>query len=156
MKTMIQSTLTFFSLLLCTGLMAQIDYQWDYHGVGFTVPDDFKVEVNNADEFSGGSDAVYLSILPYQDHKVDEDDLADVLIEIAKGLEYDDISDADAVKIDDFVGYYVEGEKDGVHAIIATLLDIESSTNLIVIVVYADGYRDLALDMAESFYAYDK
>jgi hypothetical protein len=35
------------------------------------------------------------------------------------------------------------------------LLDKESSTNLLVVIVYADDYEDQAVEMAASFYAYD-
>lgn len=128
----------------------------DTHGVGFSVPKNFKVETNNAEEFTAGKDALYLSILSIQDEWVTEDDLADAVVAMAEELKYDRIQEGDAIDIDDYTGYYIKGRKDGVNAAFFTLLDKESSTNLIVVFVYADGYEDDTVDIAASFYAYDK
>jgi len=149
-----------FLMLLCATMVtftaqAQTDMVWDTHGVGFSVPKNFKIEVNNAEEFSAGNDNLYLSILPIQDEWVTEDDLADAVVEMAEGLEYDRIQEGDAIDIDDFTGYYIKGRKDGANAVFMALLDKESSTNLLVVIVYADDYEDQAVDMAASFYAYD-
>ncbi|MBK9106425.1 MAG: hypothetical protein IPL92_18155 [Saprospiraceae bacterium] len=157
MKQTKRSLLTPLLLLfLAFGLQAQTDMIWDTHGVGFTVPDDFKIEANNAEEFTAGNDALYLSILPIQDEWVTEDDLADAVVTMAQELKYDRIQEGDAIDIDDFTGYYIKGRKDGANAVFFALLDKESSTNLIVVIVYADDYEDDAVDIAASFYAYDK
>ena len=81
--------------------------------------------------------------------------MADAVVEMAEGLDYDRIQEGDAIDIDDFTGYYVKGRKDGANAILMALLDKESSTNLLIVIVYADGYEDAAVDIAASFYAYD-
>jgi hypothetical protein len=154
-----KSTLTLWAsaALLCLtfSLNAQTDMVWDTHGVGFSVPDDFKIETNNAEEFTAGNDVLFLSILPIQDEWVTEDDLADAVVEMAQGLKYDRIQEGDAIDIDDFTGYYIKGRKDGANAVFMALLDKESSTNLLVVIVYADDYEDDAVSMAASFYAYD-
>ena len=137
-------------------LLAQTDMIWDTHGVGFTVPDDFKIEVNNAEDFTAGNDELYLSILPWQDEMVTEDDLVDAVDAFAKELKYDRVHEGDVIEIDDFTGYYIKGRKDGANAVLLALLDKESSTNLLVVIVYADGYEDEAVNIASSFYAYDK
>jgi hypothetical protein len=151
---MLLTTLTF--LLLSISMNAQTDMIWDTHGVGFTVPDDFRIETNNAEDFTAGNDVLYLSILPWQDETVSEDDLADAVAAFAKELKYDRINEGDAIDIDDYTGYYIKGRKDGANAVLLALLDKESSTNLLVVIVYADGYEDAAVDIAASFYAYDK
>jgi len=141
--------------LLTISLNAQTEMEWDTHGVGFTVPDDFKIETNNAEDFTAGNDNLFLSILPIQDETITKDDLADAVAEFAKGLKYDRIHEGDEIDIDDFTGYYIKGRKDGSTAILMALLDKESSTNLLVVIVYADGYEDEAIEIASSFYAYD-
>ncbi len=146
---------TLFALFLVPSLHAQTDMEWDTHGVGFTVPDNFKIETNNAEEFTAGNDELFLSILPIQDKTLTKDDLADAVVEMAKGLNYDRIQEGDEIDVDDFTGYYVKGRKDGVNAVFMALLDKESSTNLLVVIVYADDYEDDAVDIASSFYAYD-
>ena len=55
----------------------------------------------------------------------------------------------------DFTGYDIKGRKDGANAVFMALLDKESSTNLLVVIVYADDYEDQAVEMAAIFYAYD-
>ncbi len=147
-------TATFLFAVVFT-LFSQTDMVWDTHGVGFSVPKNFKIETNTGEEFSAGNDNLYLSIFPIQDKTITEDDLADVVVDMAEGLDYDRIQEGDAIDIDDFTGYYVKGRKDGANAVLMALLDKESSTNLLVVIVYADGYEDAAIDMAASFYAYD-
>ena len=148
--------LTFSFLALSAGAMlAQTDMVWDAHGVGFSVPENFKIEVNNREEFSAGNDNLYITIMPLQDETITDEDLADVVVVMAEEMEYDRIQEGDAIDIDDFTGYYVKGKKEGVNAVLLALLDKESSTNLFVAIVYNNGYEDEAVDMAASFYAYD-
>ena len=135
---------------------AQDDYQWDTHGIGFKAKSDMRIITNKADEFEAANDQIQLDIFPWQDANINKDDLADGIIEIAKDLKFDNIHGADALEIDDFQGYYVEGTKDGVEALILILLDKESSTNLVATIVYQNGSQADAYKIAESFYAYDK
>ncbi len=147
-------TLTLF--LSLTALQAQTEMHWDTHGVGFTVPSNFKVETNNAEEYTASNDNLFLSITPIQDENITKDHLADAVIEMAKELEYDIVEEADEADVDDFTGYYVKGRKDGVNAILMALLDSESSTNLLVVIVYDDNSLNKAVTLADSFFAYDK
>ena len=144
------------SFLLTNYTYAQTDMIWDTHGVGFIVPDDFEIETNNAEEFTADNGNLFLSIIPFQDETVTTDDLADVVNEFAAELKYDRIHEGDEIDIDDFTGYYIKGRKDGANAVLLALLDKESSTNLLVVIVYVDGYEDEAVEIAASFYAYDK
>lgn len=139
-----------------TSAQPMTDLVWDTHGVGFKVPSNFKVETNNGDEFIAGNDVLQLVMEPIQDEEIDENHLADAVLTMAKELQYDALTDADEIKVDDFVGYYIEGEKDGAHALVMALLDTESSTNLLVVLAYTEGARDTAIKIVESLYAYDK
>lgn len=132
-----------------------IDYHWDTHGVGFSIPRDFSVQTNNAEEFTADNGKIFLTILPFQDENVSKDNLADAVVAMAKELDYDSIEEADAADVDDFTGYYVKGTKEGVHAVVMALLDSESSTNLLVVIAYTEGSESKAIDIANSFYAYD-
>lgn len=146
------------SLLLLLGTVttqAQIEMEWDTHGVGFSVPEDFEEETNNGEEFSAGNDYIFVTIMPLQDETITDDDLVDAVLYMAEELEYDRIQEGDDIDIDDFTGYFIKGKKDGANAILLALLDKESSTNLFVAIVYANGYEDEAIDIAVSFYAYD-
>lgn len=131
------------------------DMHWDTHGVGFKVPSDVRIQTNNAEEFTAQNANIALTIAPVQDGELNEEHMADVTVEMAKGLGYDSVDEGDAVDIDDFTGYYIKGKKDGVNAVVMALLDKKSSTNLLVVIVYADGFEDNAVDIASSFYAYD-
>jgi Dihydro-orotase-like len=143
--------------LFATQLSAQMaDMHWDTHGVGFKVPANFKETTNNADEYTASNNNISLTIAPIQDGKLDEEHMAEVTLEMAKSLGYDSIEAADKAEIDDFKGYFIKGTKDGVHAIVMAMLDTKSTTNLLVVIVYADGFEDKAVEIADSFYAYDK
>ena len=102
------------------------------------------------------SSDLILSIYVEQDGEVNADGLAEALVAAAEELEYDEITDVDELEIDDFTGYYVEGTKEGVGALIITLLDKKSATNLVIVLAYTtDNARDKAIDIADSFYAFD-
>jgi hypothetical protein len=132
------------------------DMVWDTHGIGFKVPSNFKIETNNAEEFIAGNDDLHLVMGPIQDENIGEGELAAAVIAMAKELEYDELSDVDEIKVSDFVGYYIEGSKDGAKAVVMAVLDTESSTNLLLVLVYTDETRDKAIEMVHSIYAYDK
>lgn len=144
-----------FILIGTLSSFAQNEFTWDAHGVGFKTGARMEVTVNKEDEFEAKNDNIQLNIFPWQDEKVNVDDLADATIDMAKKLNYDNIDVADALEIDDFQGYFVHGTKDGVHALILLLLDKKSSTNLIVTIVYQPDFEDVAVKIADSFFAYD-
>lgn len=127
---------------------------WDTHGVGFKVPRGFVIETNNAEEFSAGNDNIFVTIAPIQDENISTDDLADVVAAMVKEMDYDLVTDGDAVDVHNFTGYYVRGSKDGADAIVMALLDPESATNLIVVAIYSGDYEDDALMIVNSFYSY--
>ncbi len=143
------------SFLLLGNAFAQEDYTWDHHGIGFSAPSNFVTETNNSSEFSADNGSVFLYLLPWQDASINDDNLADATIEVALEMEYDQLTDADELSIQDFEGYYVEGEKDGMNAFVACLLDTESPTNVIVVILYSDGHVDDAAGILTSLYAYD-
>lgn len=142
-------------LLFCSSAVsAQVDMTWDTHGVGFKVPRGFVIETNNAEEFSAGNDNIFVTIAPIQDENISTDDLADVVAAMVKEMDYDLVTDGDAVDVQNFTGYYVRGSKDGADAIVMALLDPESATNLIVVAIYSGDYEDDALMIVNSFYSY--
>jgi len=144
-------------LFVTTSLSAQMtDMIWDTHGVGFKVPNNFVIETNTGEEFSASNDNLFLTIAPFQDEEVTEDNLADAVVAMAEALEYDIIEEVEALEIDDFTGYYIKGKKEGTNAVVMALLDKESSTNLLVVIVYNKGYEEQAVKIAASLYAYDE
>ena len=145
-------------LLLSVGsnnLVAQTEMRWNTHGVGFTVPSDFKVTTNNAEEYTANNDNLILSIAPIQDEDISKENLAEVVLAMATEMKYDALEEADEINVHDFTGYYIKGKKDGVNAVVIALLDKESSTNLVVVIAYDDNYFDEAVAIANSFFAYD-
>ena len=134
---------------------AQVGLEWDSYGIGFSVPDDFELFVNNSEEFSAGNDDVYLSLLPWDDENINEYNLAEAVVDVAYAMDYDEITQATDANIHDFVGYGVSGVKDGVWAVIVMLLDEKSGTNLVVVIAYNDGYDRTAQAIYDSIYAYD-
>ena len=133
-----------------------IDMLWDDHGVAFSVPKSFVETTSTGEEYTASNDNIMLSIIPIQSADLDKSHMAQATLDMAKELGYDSIEAASEAEVDDFVGYFIKGTKDGVHAVVMTLMDTESSTNLIVVIVYADGYENQAVEIAESFRAYDK
>lgn len=154
-----KTTQIFFviALLMTSGItaFAQTDMKWDTHGIGFTIPARFKTEVNNKNEFSGSTKDIFLKISPFQDANVNLDDMSDAIVQIASDLKYDDLRGFGEIDLDDLKGYYVVGTKDGVNAVVMCMIDVKSSTNLLVVIGFNDGHEREALDIAASFYPYD-
>lgn len=154
MLLLLASTMLAF-LVGQNSLLAQTEMRWDKHGVGFTVPSNFKVTTNNAEEYTASNDNLVLSIAPIQDEEISKENLADAVLAMAKEMEYDALEEADEINIHDFTGYYIKGKKDGINAVVIAMLDKESSTNLLVVIAYDDDYFDEAVSIAKSFFAYD-
>ncbi len=156
MKTLLKATLFLICTFFLNTAFAQKDWRWDSHGVAFSAPANLHVTANTESEFTAENSDLLLTIYAEQDGAVTEETLADALIAAAHEMKYDHISDADALQIDDFAGYFVEGTKDGVGAVIITLLDHKSNTNLVVVMAYtSDASREKAIEVAHSFYAFD-
>lgn len=144
-------------LLAQVTLHAQQDWRWDQHGVGFSAPANMRITTNNNSEFTAEGSNLVLSIYVEQNGEVKDENLADAVIAAAKEMDYDEVTVADQLQIDDFKGYFVEGTKDGVGAFIIALLDTKSSTNLVIVIAYTDdSAREKAIKIADSFYAFDK
>ena len=139
---------------MSTNLMAQTEMVWDFHGIGFTVPDDFQIEANNQNNFSAGNDAIHLSLQPWQDVTVTEDQLADAIVDVAAQMGYDNLHALAEVNSRGLVGYALLATIDGVNSVVAMFLDPETSTNLIVSVAFADGWENVADDICESIHTY--
>ncbi len=147
------------ALLLLSGfslsLTAQVDMIWADYGLGFTLPRELKITENDGDTFSAESDDLYMTILPIADRTITDDDLADAVLAMAVEMEYDELTDADDLGLTDLYGYYVEGKKDGTHAFVIALLDSQSSSNYLAVIVFTRENREKAIRLARSFYAYE-
>lgn len=152
--------LSLFSLFCLLNLAsAQTEYEWDAYGIGFSVTDDFMVSTNSEDAFRAVSSdgKIDIAIYPWLDETVSEDDLEDALIDYADDIldSVDDI-DADALTIQDFVGYYLVAAADEEMLLMAFMLDKLSDTNAVVQITFEQGNEEEAIDILSSFYSYDE
>jgi len=145
--------LIFSSLQMTVG---QTEMQWDSYGLGFTLERGMRIVTNNGEEFTAERKELYITIHPLTDEYVTEDHLVDAVVAMAEEMEYDDISDADVLELDDLFGVYIEGKTNGTSSFVIALMDTESAQNYIVIVIFTDEYRDAAIEMIHSFYPYDE
>lgn len=136
-------------------MFGQTEMQWDSYGLGFTLERGMRIVTNNGEEFTAERRELYITIHPLTNEYVTEDDLIDAVITMAQEMEYDDISDADVLELEDLLGVYIEGKTDGTSSFVIALMDTESDQNYIVIVIFEDSYRDKAIEMVHSFYPYD-
>lgn len=128
---------------------------WDDFGLGFSLPRGMKITENDGDTFSAESEELYLTILPIADETITENDLADAVVAMATEMEYDDLTDADDLELNDLYGFYVEGSKDGARAFVIAMMDTMSSTNYLAVIVFTPESRDRAIKLARSFYPYE-
>lgn len=155
-KHFFRTAITAVCLCVVSLVSAQDTYEWDSHGIGFTLPAGFEISTNTDEEFTAGNDQMSFSLIPWDDAEITEEQLGDVVVEIATELEYDDVHDAFDAKVDEFVGVGIYGTKDGVDAVIAAILDKTSGTNIIVIITYAPEFGEAAEDIYYSLYSYEK
>lgn len=137
-------------------MFGQTDMHWDSYGLGFTLERGMRIVTNDGEEFTAERKELYITIHPLTNEYVTEDDLIEAVIAMAQEMEYDDISDADVLELDDLVGVYIEGTTDGTSSFVIALMDTESAQNYIVIVIFEDSHRDAAIEMIHSFYPYDE
>ncbi len=126
-------------------------WKWDTYGINFGVPNDFQVDTNIGDEFSGFAIGLSLTIFPWKDAEISTEHLAEATVELAKEMEYSEITNADNVQLNGFEGVYVQGVKDGVNALILSLLDPESDNNFYVVITFEDTYEEDAMAIVKSF-----
>ena len=143
------------ALMLPFALAAQTDMVWDTYGLGFTLPRGMTITENNSEVFSAERSDLSLAIVPFKEGTVGPEELADLLIELARDFDYDVVTDVDDLQLDDLYGLYTEGTKDGAQAVLAALLDEGSESNYFVILVYESNTRDMAIELVASFYPYD-
>ena len=127
-----------FSFVFLHNSNAQQTYTWNEYGIGFTLADDFVEEANSIDEFSATGDGMSMSIIPFKDSSVSDNDITAYTIEIAQSLNLQEIDDVNVLEMNDFIGGYVEGYKDGVKIFLMGLIDPDTDTNFFVIITFVD------------------
>lgn len=142
--------------VLAFSVHAQTDMVWDTYGLGFSLPRGMQITENNSEIFSAEGNDLSLAIVPFKESSVGPEELAELLIELADEFEYDVVTDADELELDGLYGYYTEGKKEGVQAVLVALMDEASESNYFVILVYKRNTRNTAIEMIASFYAYDE
>lgn len=144
-------------------LSAQESFEWDYHGIGFQVASDFKVQVNNENEFTAvSSDGIIaVTLMPWSDANVTLDHLAEATLSVAEDLATFDRAavEGDEIDLGDLKGYFIVAAPDNYGSydflLVSCLLDTESPTNLVVAIGFMDGNEDEAIDILASIYPYD-
>jgi hypothetical protein len=144
-------------ILLMAGInttYAQQYYKWEEYGITFSLADDFKEVVNNIDEFSAVGDGMEMSIIPFADETIDDNDITAYTIAIAASLELDIIDDINVININGFKGGYAEGVSQGEKIFLMGLIDPNSDTNFFVIITFLDQDQnaiDEAIEICRSF-----
>lgn len=129
---------------------------WEDYGLGFTLENGMKITENDGETFTAEREDLFLTIVPIKDRQITEADLSDAVVTMANEMEYDRLTDADELELNDLYGYFVEGTKDGANAVVIALMDVESANNYLAIIVFTPETRNKAIKLAHSFYAFDK
>ena len=138
------------------------EYTWDEYGVGFEVGRDFEVQNNSDSHFLAQSSdgGITISISPWQDSDITEDDLAQAIVDIAAeqyGYDGEEV-EGEYIELDDFFGYFIVivPQSDDSHdlLVVMLLMNPESGTNLAVGIGFDEGNLEEVKDIIDSFYAY--
>lgn len=144
---MLKTILVLSFTLTFSSLISQQEYTWDEYNLAFTLADDFEEDVNNAEEFSAYGEGMGLSIFPFNDDSINEDDITTYTMSIAASLELSELHDISVIELNGFKGGYAEGELDGVRVFLMGLIDPDSESNFFVLIGF-DNYDESALDEA--------
>lgn len=150
-------TLTFLALAALTpvALTGQTPMLWDDWALGFTLAPGMRITENNGEVFSAEHEELYFVIMPVEDAWADEEDLANAVILMMEEMEFERVTDADEMEMNNLYGYFIEGKSQGVNAVVIALMDIGSSHNFLVSLVFTPATRNQAIRLVESMYAYD-
>lgn len=148
--------LLLLAFLLPAGCAFAQDMIWDDYGIGFKLPPGMKVTENTGESFTAEGNGLVLMLQPVKDRTVTEDDLAEAAVTMAVEAGYKAVTEADELELDDLFGYYIEGEMDGAKAFVIAMMDTLSDNNYLAIILFNDRSRNSAVDLANSFYAYDE
>ena len=127
---------------------------WDEEGLGFKLESGMVVTENDGEVYSAESDELHLNILPSLDTSIKYGDLRDFKVNMANELQQEKLSDAGDLSLGDLYGYYIEGEKEGVKAVIAAMMYDQSAGNYIVVGINLRKVRNKAIQLAQRFYAW--
>ncbi len=130
-----------FAVVICTTAFASLidkTYFWEQYSIEITVPNDFKVVKNTANEFELEGDGMEMYMYIWNQKKLTIDDMDEATITTAKELKLQEIDEEEAFKNGDFEGYYVEGFKDGDRVMLAGVIDIQSRTNFFIVLTFDD------------------
>lgn len=130
-----------FSILSLVSVDAQKTYVWDYYKVQITVPDDFRVKVNDHHNFEMKGDGMELAMHIFEEN-VSIDDLDDATITGANAMKLAEIDEATKVSVNELQGYYVEGFKEGYRVMFAGLGDPNSHTNFFLVITFSDDDQE--------------
>ena len=119
-------------------LSAQQEYTWDAYQIGFTLADDFVETTNSEDEFSADGDGMSMSIVPFSNDEINEDDITAYTISIFDEMDITRTDDISLIKLNGFVGGYAEGASDDTRLFVMGLIDPDSDTNFFVIITFHD------------------
>ncbi|MCB0551909.1 MAG: hypothetical protein KDD02_00045 [Phaeodactylibacter sp.] len=149
-------TVTFLALaaIIPSTLSAQTQMVWDDWGLGFTLAPGMRITENNGETFSAERDDLHLSITPVEDAWAYEEDLANAVLIMMDAMEFERITDADEMQLNDLYGYFIEGQSQGVQAVVMALMDTASHRNFLVTMVYLPESRNQAINLFKSMYAY--
>lgn len=130
-------------ITICTlsNAIAQKTYVWDYYKVEITVPDDFRVKVNDDHNFEMKGDGMELAMHIFEEN-VAIDDLDEATVVGAKAIEMTEIDEATKVTVNELEGYYVEGFKLGYRVIFAGLGDPKTHTNFFLVITFDDDDKE--------------
>lgn len=144
-----------FSVLFSGSILnAQQQYTWEEYGISFSLADDFSEVVNNAEEFSAVGDGMEMSIIPFLDETIDNNDITGYVMAVAASLELDRIDDVNVLKLNGFKGGYAEGVSGNEKIFLMGLIDPDSDTNFFVIITFLDNDAnaiDEAVNICKSF-----
>lgn len=140
-------TLTFLFIIVATSF-AQKTYVWKSYNIQVTVPNDFRVKKNTAQEFDMKGEGMELSIVIHEEN-VPIENLDDAAIAGANAMKLQEVDAAHHVNINEFEGFYVEGFKDGYRVMFACLGNPKSHTNFFVAITFDDDDKVAEEDALE-------
>lgn len=103
-----------------------VTWEWETYKVKFTVPDNFKIQENNAEAFIAGNEDINLSIYPSKGEMLTRNEMKNALKNWAKENKVTNLSEiiqVDDEKLNGYWGIFVEGTANDLPAFLMQIID---------------------------------
>lgn len=138
------AVLAFFLTSLSAWSQDLIPQKWEGYGIAIDVPQDFVVNDKQTEGFYAYNDYVSLSLRPWVEPYVTEENLSDLAVSKSMEMGYSEVLELEKMSIEGFTGYSTYALKGETYCSLGFLKEKGTPVQFIMIVCYDEGWIEIA------------